>query len=56
MWDQTPVWEGIEIDYGAGISPNGELHLHVGGRIHLSGANNDIDYYELKSASLGLER
>jgi uncharacterized protein (TIGR02001 family) len=53
MWgSNTQFGEGIEIDYGAGISPKwGNYTFTIGGLAYTyPGANNDIDYFELKSA------
>jgi len=52
MWgSNTQFGEGIEIDYGAGISPKwGNFTFTIGGLAYTyPGANNDIDYFELKS-------
>src|SRR4029078_5838101 len=52
MWgSNTAFGENIEIDYGAGISPKwGNFNFTVGGLVYTyTGANNDIDYFELKS-------
>ena len=52
MWgSNTAFGENIEIDYGAGISPKwGNFTFTVGGLVYTyPGANNDIDYFELKS-------
>jgi uncharacterized protein (TIGR02001 family) len=53
MWgSNTQFGEGIEIDYGAGISPKWKnFTFTIGGLAYTyPGANNDIDYFELKSA------
>jgi uncharacterized protein (TIGR02001 family) len=53
MWgSNTQFGEGIEIDYGAGISPKwGNFTFTVGGLAYTyPGGNNDVDYFELKSA------
>jgi uncharacterized protein (TIGR02001 family) len=53
MWgSNTQFGEGIEIDYGAGISPKWRnFTFTIGGLAYTyPGANNEIDYFELKSA------
>jgi uncharacterized protein (TIGR02001 family) len=53
MWgSNTQFGEGIEIDYGAGISPKwGNFTFTVGGLEYTyPGANSEVDYFELKSA------
>jgi len=53
MWgSNTQFGEGIEIDYGAGISPKwGNYTFTIGGLAYTyPGANSSVDYFELKSA------
>jgi uncharacterized protein (TIGR02001 family) len=53
MWgSNTQFGEGIEIDYGGGISPKwGNFTFTIGGLAYTyPGANSSVDYFELKSA------
>jgi uncharacterized protein (TIGR02001 family) len=53
MWgSNTQFGEGIEIDYGAGISPKwGNYTFTIGGLAYTyPGADSEVDYFELKSA------
>src|SRR5262245_47431553 len=53
MWgSNTQFGEGIEIDYGAGISPKWRnFTFTIGGLAYTyPGEKNEIDYFELKSA------
>jgi uncharacterized protein (TIGR02001 family) len=54
MWGSNSQFgEGIEIDYGAGISPKWkDITFTVGGLAYtFPGANSDTDYFELKSGA-----
>src|SRR5215510_13508556 len=52
MWgSNTQFGEGIEIDYDAGISPKWKnFTFTIGGLAYTYPGQNDIDYFELKSA------
>jgi len=53
MWgSNTQFGEGIEIDYGAGISPKWkDITFTIGGLEYTYPGQNDIDYFELKSGA-----
>jgi uncharacterized protein (TIGR02001 family) len=54
MWgSNTAFGENIEIDYGGGISPKWrDITFTIGGLEYTyPGANNDIDYFELKTGA-----
>jgi uncharacterized protein (TIGR02001 family) len=53
IWgSNTQFGEGIEIDYGAGISPKWKnITFTIGGIEYTYPGQNDIDYFELKSGA-----